>query len=313
MKVLITATPMLGMIDAFTSRFKDKDIQIYCPEVIQAMSEDDLLMLVPEYDGWIIGDDPANRRVFEAGKRGKLRAAVKWGVGVDNIDFEAARDFAIPVTNTPNMFGGEVSDVVMSYITSLARRTYLVDREVKAGMWPKPRGISLAGKTVGLVGYGNVGRAISKRALAAEMRLIVYTRHGSPAPDNPFPEVEFARWPHRVAECDFIVLACSLNKQNWHMVNEHVLSLVRPGVRIVNVARGALIDEQALVAALRIGVVHSVALDVYEVEPLPPASPLKNFEQCILGSHNASNTSDAVVRTSLRAIELLFESLGLQS
>lgn len=311
MKVLITAPPMLGMIDEFKHRFQENDVQVHCPEVVQAMKEEELLKLVPEYDGWIIGDDPANRRVFEAGRNGKLKAAVKWGVGVDNVDFEAAREFSIPVTNTPNMFGGEVGDVVMSYITSLARKTYLVDREVKSGMWPKPRGISLAGKTLGLVGFGNTGHAISKRTLAADMKLVVYTHDGQPAADNPFPAVEFATWPQRIEECDFIVLACSLNKDNWHMVNEAIFQKVKPGVRIVNAARGPLIDEQALIQALRSGIVQSVALDVFEVEPLPAGSALRNFEQCIFCSHNASNTTDAVVRTSLRAIDLLFESLGV--
>ena len=303
---------MLGMIDEFRHRFDEKGIEIYCPEIVQAMKEDELIELVPKYDGWIIGDEPATRQVFEAGKNGALKAAVRWGVGVDNVDFDAARDLSIPVTNTPNMFGQEVGDIVMSYATALARKTFLVDREVKAGMWPKPRGISLAGRTMALVGLGDTGKAIAKRALASDMKVIAYTRHNSPVPLEALAAVEYSTWPERILECDFIVLACSLNKSNWHMLNAEVLAKVKKGVRIINAARGPLIAEDALDTALRDGTVQSVALDVFEVEPLPMSSSLRNYEQCILGSHNASNTADAVLRASKRAIELLFDSLGIK-
>jgi D-3-phosphoglycerate dehydrogenase len=108
------------------------------------------------------------------------------------------------------------------------------------------------------------------------------------------------------------VLACSLNKSNWHLLNAELFAQVKKGVRVINVARGALIEEDALVAALRDGTVQSAALDVFENEPLPMSSSLRHFEQCILGSHNASNTTDAVLRTSIRAIDILFDSLGIK-
>ena len=120
---------MLGKIDDLRYLFEQKQVEIFCPRVVQTLREEELLVLVPQFDGWIIGDDPATRRVFEAGKQGLLKAAVKWGVGVDNVDFAAAADSAIPVTNTPNMFGGEVADVAISYVTALARGTFQIDRE----------------------------------------------------------------------------------------------------------------------------------------------------------------------------------------
>ena len=130
--------------------------------------------LVPQYDGWILGDDPATFRVFEAGRQGRLRGVVKWGVGVDNVDFQAAATFGIPVGHTPGMFGDEVADIAMAYVAGLARETYRIDRDVRGGGWPKPRGISLAGKIVALVGFGNIGRSIARRLIAAKMRVIAY-------------------------------------------------------------------------------------------------------------------------------------------
>lgn len=308
MRVLITCPPMLRKIDDLRHLFDEKKVDMFCPTVIQALSEEELVRLVPQFDGWIIGDDPATRRVFEAGKKGCLRAAVKWGVGVDNVDFAAARDFGIPVTNTPTMFGGEVGDVAMSYITALARETFLIDREVRAGKWPKPAGLSLAGKMLGLVGFGDIGKATAKRALAADMRVIAYDRTAKQVGTEA---VEFAAWPERLEECDFIVLACSLNEGNRHMLNAGVLGRVKKGVRIVNVARGALISESDLIDALENGTVHSVALDVFEPEPLLMSSPLRKFERCIFGSHNGSNTAEAVARTTERAVALLFGFLGV--
>jgi D-3-phosphoglycerate dehydrogenase len=115
-----------------------------------------------------------------------------------------------------------------------------------------------------------------------------------------------------VGEADFIVLTCALTRENHHMLNGSVLAGASRGVRVVNVARGPLIDEAALVAALRSGQVGAAALDVFEEEPLPSESPLRQFEQCVLGSHNGSNTVDGVRRASERAMELLFGFLGVQ-
>lgn len=301
---------MLGKIDDLRYLFEQKKVDIFCPAMAQTLSEEELVRLVPQFNGWIIGDDPATRRVFEAGKKGVLKAAVKWGVGVDNVDFSAANDLAIPITNTPNMFGREVGDMAMSYIIALARETFLIDREVRRGKWPKPNGVSLADKTLGLVGFGDIGKATARRVLAADMKVIAYDPVARPSSEAG--DVEFAIWPERVEECDFIVLTCSLNKSNRHMLNAGVFTRAKKGVRIVNVARGGLILECDLIDALRNGTVHSAALDVFETEPLPMSSPLRQFERCILGSHNGSNTADAVMRTSERAVGLLFEFLEVK-
>ncbi|MCP9456391.1 MAG: phosphoglycerate dehydrogenase [Nitrospira sp.] len=297
-------------MDALQPLFEEKGMQVTCPDVVQTISEEQLVRLVPRFDGWIIGDDPATKRVFEAGKKGLLKAVVKWGVGVDNVDFTAARDLAIPIANTPNMFGGEVADVAMSYVIALARETFFVDREVRAGRWPKPSGLSLEGKTVGLIGFGNIGKAMAKRLLASDMKVVVY----DPAVEvvSQPNAIELATWPDRVEECDFLILTCSLNALNKHMLNASVFARVKKGVRIVNVSRGALIAEHDLIDALKTGTVHSAALDVFEAEPLPLSSPLRQFERCIFGSHNASNTKEAVMRASRRAMELLFGFLGVR-
>ena len=127
-KILVTCPPMLRMIDEFRPIFAKAGVEITTPDVVQTLTVPELKELVPQHDGWIIGDDPATREVFEAGKQGRLRAAVKWGIGVDNVDFAACKDLGIPIINTPNMFGAEVADVAMCYVLALARETFLIDR-----------------------------------------------------------------------------------------------------------------------------------------------------------------------------------------
>lgn len=310
MRVLVTCPPMLGMIDEFRPVFAAKGVEMEAAKVVQTLTEDELIALLPDFDGWIIGDDPASARVLEAGAKGRLKAIVKWGVGVDNVDFEAAKRLGLPAVNTPGVFGREVADLAMSYVAALARETFLIDREIRLNnAWPKPRGISLAGRRAGLVGFGDIGRNTARRLLAAEMKVTVYDPFYQPVEGL---DVEPRAWPDGVEEMDFLVFTAPLNDATRHMFDEAVLERVRPGVRIVNVGRGPLVREAALVAGLQSGRIHSAALDVFEVEPLAMDNPLRRFDRCIFGSHNASNTEDAVRRGSLKAIELLFDQLGVR-
>jgi D-3-phosphoglycerate dehydrogenase len=307
MNILVTCPPMIGMISDLKYLFDESHTEVHCPDVVQTLSEDELIELVPKFDGWIIGDDPATAAVFEAGKAGRLKAAVKWGIGVDNVDLEAAKSIGIPITNTPMMFGGEVADLAMSYVVGLARETYVIHSAVTAGSWPKPRGISLAGRTMGLIGFGDIGRNVARRAQAADMRVIAYDPYYEAV--DGLGGIESCVWPERLVECDFLVFTCALNSGNLRMLNEDTLKRAMPNVRIVNVARGGLIDESALIGALESDKVHSVALDVFEVEPLAADSRLRAFPRNIFGSHNGSNTSDAVKRASEQAVSILLKSL----
>jgi D-3-phosphoglycerate dehydrogenase / 2-oxoglutarate reductase len=309
MKILVTCPPMLGMIDSFRHIFKEKGIELSAPNVVQTLSVEELKEIVPQHDGWIIGDDPATREVFEAGKIGNLKAAVKWGIGVDNVDFDACKDLDIPIINTPDMFGREVADIATGYVIALARETFEIDRAVRDGEWIKPRGISLSGKKVALVGFGDIGQSTAKRLLALDMNVIAYDPFADGS--SNLLEVEREVWPNRVEEADFIVVTCSLTKSSYHMVNADVFKQVKDGVRIVNVGRGPIIDEKSLEDALKSGKVYSAALDVFEVEPLPIDSYLRTHPHCIFGSHNASNTADAVERTSHIAIDKLFNFLNI--
>ena len=301
--VIVACPPMLGQLDRFTDFAAEKGLALHPANTTQVLSEDELCELIPQYDGWIIGDDPASKRVFTAARNGKLQAAVKWGIGTDNVDFDACKELGIPIINTPAMFGSEVADVATAYVISLARSLFVIDRGVRAGGWPKPAGISLAGKRAGVIGFGDIGHKAASRLQALGMKVCVYDP--GIGGNGGLHGVERANWPDRIGEHDFLVFTCALTNSSYHMLNAKTLADCKEGVRIVNVARGPLIDETALIASLESGHVASAALDVFEVEPLPQDSPLRKFESCIFGSHNGSNTVDAVVRASHEAITRL--------
>ena len=307
-QVVVTCPPMLGLIEEFTEYAAARGVELVPAKVTQILSEPELKELIPNYDGWIIGDDPATRDVFETAKAGQLTAAVKWGIGVDNVDFAACKELGIPIINTPMMFGREVADIGVAYVIGLARHLFEIDRQVKGDKaWPKPPGISLAGKKVGVIGMGDIGRNVIKRLMACEMDVTAYDP--GVEGDGGLAGLGRAAWPEQVGEMDFLVFTCALNQHNHHMLNGDVLAQCKDGIRIVNVARGPLIDEAALISALQSGKVYSAALDVFEVEPLPNESPLRDMPRCIFGTHNGSNTKDAVIRASHVAIDKISEFL----
>ena len=155
---------MIKNMNLFEERFKKLRYQTTIPDMTQTLSEEKLIKIISKYDGWIVGDDPATDKVLKSGKKGKLKALVKWGIGVDNIDIDACKRLEIKFSNTPDIFGDEVADIAIGYMIALSRNTFLIDREIRKGNWVKPTGSSLKGKTVGILGLGDIGKNVAKRS-----------------------------------------------------------------------------------------------------------------------------------------------------
>ncbi|MBI1224158.1 MAG: phosphoglycerate dehydrogenase [Bacteroidetes bacterium] len=302
---------MLRLIDEFRPVFEEKGVELVTPNVVQTLTEEELIAILPKVDGWIIGDDPATEKVFKAGKDGNLKAAVKWGVGVDNVDFNACKALGIPIMNTPLMFGEEVGSLAAHYVIGLARQTFFIDRGVRKGEWPKPAGISLMNKTVALIGFGDIGKSTARMLNAFGLEINVYDPFASRTDEDEM-RYRFYSFPTEVEKADFVVVTCALTPETRHLINVDSISLMKDGVRIINVSRGGVIDENALISGLSDGKIHSAALDVFENEPLPSDSPLREFDRCIFGTHNGSNTIDAVRRASNQAMKLLFGFLNIE-
>jgi D-3-phosphoglycerate dehydrogenase len=301
-RVLIGCPHLQRELPKYAGRFQDRGIEVEAPPVRQQLSESFLLQNIERFDGVVAGVEPFTAAVLERGRR--LRVIAKWGIGTDNIDRAAAESRGIVVMNTPGQLSDEVADVVIGYMVMLARRLHKIDAAVRGGDWAQVRGESLGGKTLGIVGLGAIGRAVARRALAMGMEV---------AGHDPFLDAETAATfgaasvPLRLLleQAHFVSLNCNLTPENHHLLGREQFAGMRPGAYLINTSRGGLIDESALVEALENGTLAGAALDVFESEPLPPASPLRRFEQVILGSHNCSNTAEAVARINEMAVQNL--------
>jgi len=298
---------MQNCIEEFRAAFDERGIELLLPEVIQQPTEDELIATIADFEGMIAGDDPITARVLEHATR--MRIISKWGVGTDGIDKDAARARNIEVTNTPAVFGDEVADVALGYLVVLARQLHRIHASVRAGGWLKHEGRSLHGKTLGVAGFGSVGQAVARRAEGFGMDVVAHDVVDSVRRVAADLGVELVSRDELFRRSDALVLCCPLTTETHHMIAARTLALLPHGAYLVNVARGPLVDEPALIEALRSGRVQAAALDVFEEEPLPMDSPLREFEQCVFGSHNASNATEAVLRASARAVENLLAGL----
>lgn len=312
-RVLITVPHLQRAADEHRRRLEERGIEIELPDVRQQLSEDELVRIIGRFDGVIAGDDPFSARVLANGER--LQVISKWGVGTDNIDLNAARAKGILVTNTPGALGAEVADVVVGYLVLLARKLHHVDALVRAGEWAHVEGQSLSNKTLAVVGLGAIGRAVTQRAMALEMRVIGHDVSAKQAAGAAELGVRLTGFDDLLGEADFLSLNCNLTPENHHLIGAAELRRMKRTAFVINTSRGRLIDEAALADALVEDRIAGAALDVFEREPLPEDSPLRavDRERCVFGSHNGSNTREAVRRVSELAIDNLLEGLARQA
>jgi D-3-phosphoglycerate dehydrogenase len=269
----------------------------------QQFSATELLEYSQDLVGIVAGDDELSQEFFDGCPN--LKTVIRWGIGMDSVDLSAARDHGVTVRNTPGVFGGEVADMAFGYILNLARGHASIDAAVRNGQWPSREGVSLAGKKLGIIGFGAIGQEVAKRGKGFDMQICVY----DPYTKNTDPEVLFVELDELLESSHFVVLACPLSPETFHLINASRLTLMRPDSFLINVARGPVVSESDLVNALREHQIAGAALDVFETEPLPLDSELREFPHLILGAHNASNTREGVVRASRIAIDFLIEEL----
>lgn len=268
-------------------------------EVSQFLDETACLELVGGIDGWLAGDDHITRKVLEAALP-RLKVIAKWGTGLDSIDRQAAADLGVPVLNSPGAFADAVGEVAVGLTLMLRRHLGSVDRAIRAGNWPKPQGVELRGATLGMIGLGAIGRRISELFAGFGMELVFH----DPFVEGSIPPLEVARL------ADVVCLACALTPENFHLVNAEFLATMKPGALLVNVARGPVVDEAALIAALQEGRIAGAGLDVFADEPLPAGSPLRGMNNTVLSSHNANNGIRAVEAVHANTLKNLKSVLG---
>jgi len=309
--VLFSAPYMLPFLNCFRPVFDACGIHLIVIPVAERLDVEALMQYAGQFDGALCGDDQFNARVLEACAP-RLRVISKWGTGIDSIDKETCDRLGIKVGRTLNAFTMPVADTVMGYLLAFARRQPWMDRAMKAGYWEKIPGHSLSECTLGVVGVGNIGKAVIRRARPFGMK-ILGTDIVEIAPEFVSENgVEMTSLEDLLQRSDYVTLNCDLNPTSFHLLNAGTLALMKPSAVLVNVARGQCVDEQALIDALQRGVIGGAALDVYEIEPLPLDNPLLKLDHVLLAPHNANSSPTAWERVHWNTLRFLLEELGIE-
>jgi D-3-phosphoglycerate dehydrogenase len=272
-------------------------------DVRDDISPEELPHVLPAYDGMVVRSRTKVRApLIDAAPN--LKVIVRGGVGLDTIDADYARSKGIAVMNTPQASSASVAELAIGLMFALARQICQTTASMKAGKWEKKKfeGDELGGKTLGIVGIGNIGKETAKRALALGMAVVAY----DPYVDTPPEGVQLISLDELLAQSDYITFHLPLNSETRNMIGAAEFGKMKPGVRIVNAARGGILDEDALYDALVSGKVDGAALDVFAVEPVE-GHRLFSLEQVIGSPHIGAATKEAQSRVGAEVADKLIE------
>jgi D-3-phosphoglycerate dehydrogenase len=291
------ATPLKVLVaDPISPRGVEELSRDNCLEVAvrTGLAEGEILKLIGDVHGMIVrSQTKVTAEILNAAKR--LRVVGRAGVGVDNVDVETATRRGVLVLNAPGANTVSTAEHAFSLLLGIARNIPRADATLKSGVWERKNleGVELYNKTLGIIGMGRIGSELSRRAIAFGMRVLAFDPYLSAARARGLQVELVEEIDELLATADFITLHTPLTVETHHILNAERLKKTKHGVRIVNCARGGLIDEHALIEALQSGHVAGAALDVFETEPLPPDSPLRSAPNIVLTPHLGASTIEA--------------------
>lgn len=254
------------------------------------LSSDEVADLLPGVDGYIAGLDVIDRSALA--KADQLKVISRYGVGVDNVDLEAAKEKGIVVTNTPGANSGSVAELALGLILALARQIPEAAKSVQQGKWPRLNGVSLEDKTIGILGLGAIGKQLVRRLAGFDCQLLAY----DPFADQSFASknsIKLESLDKVIAEADFLSLHLPLLPETRGMVNADFLARMKKGSFLINTSRGEVVDETALLQALESGHLRGAGLDAFTVEPPDPSNPLLHLPQVVATPHLGAQTDGA--------------------
>jgi D-3-phosphoglycerate dehydrogenase / 2-oxoglutarate reductase len=305
-KVLVTARSFRKMQGEHWRVLQDAGCEIVTPEQDQPLKEAEMISLIGDMDAVLVGNDAVTENVIAAAPH--LKVVSKHGVGVDNVDVPSATRAGVVVTNTPGANQVAVAEMAVALIMALTRKLAYHDTLVKSGGWSRIIGTELAGKTVGLVGLGRIGKEVVLRLEGFQVKFLAYDVYQ----DNIFAaehSVRFVELNELLAESDIVTLHAVLTADTQRFIGEKELARMKPGAYLVNTARGGLVDEQALYRALAENRLAGAGLDVFAEEP-PTNSPLLQLgDKVLLAPHLGAQTTETVLRMGKMAAENIVQVL----
>jgi D-3-phosphoglycerate dehydrogenase / 2-oxoglutarate reductase len=306
MKVLVSSRSF-GVVKGSVERLKNAGLEVILNTSGKKPTEDELISWVKQdVTGIIAGTEDITEKVMENGK--SLRAISRYGVGMDNVDLGAAKKRGIKVCNTADAPTQAVAELTLSLMLDLCHKVSETDRRMHAGKWTQEMGRNLSGKKIGIVGLGRIGKRVIELLQPFRPQIIAYDIY----PDKEYASannVRFMSLEGLLAECDIVSLHASLGDKSRYLLSEKELSSMKHEAFIVNTARGGLIDEQALIKALKERKIAGAALDVFGKEPY--SGELANLENVILTPHIGSYTLETRSDMEKESVENLLSALGL--
>jgi glyoxylate reductase len=306
-KILITARTL--NVEAVGKRalesLRSAGCEVVHPPRFGPLTADELRPLLVDMDAVFASMDQFTAAVLGSKEAGRLKLISRWGVGYDAIDIPAATQHGIVVAYTPGLLNDAVADYAMALLFAVARRVHEGHLSMREGKWASFWGHDIGGKTLGIVGCGRIGQAVAKRASGFSMRLL-----GHDLASNADAEklgVQFVPLDQLLAESDFISLHAALTPESRGLIGEAQLRKMKPSAYLINTARGAIVDEPALLRALSEKWIAGAALDAYAVEPLPPDHPLRAAPNLLLTPHQASFGVETGARVSEAAAQAIVD------
>lgn len=289
-KILVTPTSFARYDKKLLVALEKEVKSVSYNKICRPLKEKELLKLVGDIDGFIAGLDEITANVIEGAKN--LRVISRYGTGVDNVDLAAAKAAGIYITNTPGSNAVSVAELTIGFSIALARDIVIGNTGVKNGQWPRLSGITLAGKTFGIIGLGNIGKELAIRLAPFGIKIIAYDINF----DHDFAErnnVVFSELEELFEKSDFVSLHIPIFNDNQNLINKRSLSLMKAGAILINTARGELIDEDALYESLSNGHLKAAALDTLREEPPDSSNRLLKLPNLITTPHMGAATDNA--------------------
>jgi D-3-phosphoglycerate dehydrogenase len=286
-----------------------KDVKEFQVDVITDLKPEKLKEIIKDYDALIVRSaTKVTKDIIDSASN--LKAIGRAGVGLDNVDLEAATQKGIIVMNTPAGNTISTAEHTMSMILSLSRNIPQANASTKKGEWKRSKfmGVELYNKILGIAGFGRIGSEVAKRALSFGMRVLAF----DPFLSREVAEsigVEVVELNDLLGRSDYITVHTPLTEETKHMISTAQFAIMKPGVRVVNCARGGIIDEAALVAAIKEGKVIGAAIDVFEKEPVAPESELLKLDNVVVTPHLGASTEEAQVNVAIEVAEIIRDAL----
>ena len=284
---------------------RDSGCELRLPPKPGPCPAEELLILLPDVDAVLASTDKFAEGVLSSVAAAGLKIISRWGVGYDAIDVPAATRAGIVVAYTPGLLDETVADFAFALLLALARRVHIGHLDMTHAVWRGVWGNDVFGKTLGILGCGRIGRAVARRTTGFNMRLRAHDIQ--PSPEAEKLGVQFVPLDELLAESDFLSLHAALTPKNRGLIGETQLRRMKKTAFLINTARGALVDENALARALQEGWIAGAALDAFVVEPLPADHTLRKAPNVLLTPHLASFARETGERVSLAAAQAIID------